>query len=82
VRLLNHTAHRGEHQGSKKTPPRRARRSGLPMPRRRTLATGILPSARSMLPALRHPWLRWSATPAPGARATPRCPRVVKAEGR
>jgi len=21
VRLLNHTAHRGEHQGSKKTPP-------------------------------------------------------------
>jgi len=23
VRLLNHTAHRGEHQGSKKSPPRR-----------------------------------------------------------
>jgi len=26
-----------------------------------------------MLTALRHPWLRWSATPAPGARAAPRC---------
>jgi hypothetical protein len=26
--------------------------SGLPTPRRRTLASGILPSARSMLPAL------------------------------
>jgi len=30
-------------------------RSGLPMPRRRTLTAGILPFARSMLPALRHP---------------------------
>jgi len=31
------------------------RRSGLPVPRRRTLAPGILPCARSMLTALRHP---------------------------
>ena len=29
-------------------------------------------SAHSMLPALRHPCLRWSARPAPGARATAR----------
>jgi len=34
---------------------RRGRGSVLPMSRRRTLATGILPSARSMLTALRHP---------------------------
>jgi len=29
--------------------------SGLPTPRRRTFATGILPFAHSMLTALRHP---------------------------
>jgi len=32
-----------------------ARRSGLPVPRRRTLAAVILTFARSMLAALRHP---------------------------
>jgi len=51
------------------------------MPRRRTLATGILPSALSMLPSLRRAPIRRrrigrgfarSATPAPGARAAPR----------
>ena len=40
-------------------------RSGLPQPCRRTLATGILPFARSMLPALSASCLRWSATPTP-----------------
>ena len=39
-----------------------------PIPRRRTFAAPILGSTHSMLTALRHPWLRWSATPAPGAR--------------
>jgi len=34
---------------------------------------GLQPFALSRLPALRHPWLRWSATPAPRARAAPRC---------
>ena len=29
------------------------------------------PSAHSKLAALRHPWLRWPPTPAPGARAAP-----------
>jgi len=37
---------------------------GLPVPRRRTFTPPILGSALSMLTALRHPWLRWSATPA------------------
>ena len=46
--------------------------SGLPTPHRRTFAAPILGSALSGLPALRHPWLRWSATPAPGAWAAPR----------
>ncbi|MFM8735136.1 MAG: hypothetical protein ACKOC8_08085, partial [Pirellulales bacterium] len=36
------------------------------MPRRRTFAAGIMPAAHSMLTALRHPCLRWSATPATG----------------
>jgi len=31
------------------------RGSGLPVPSRRTLAAGILPSARSEEPSLRHP---------------------------
>ena len=41
-------------------------RRGAAHARRRTLAAGILPCARSMLTSLRHPWLRLSATPAPG----------------
>jgi len=35
--------------------------SGLPMPRRRTFASPILGFAHSMLPSLRHPWLRSAA---------------------
>ena len=42
------------------------------MPRRRTLATGILPYALSMLPSLRHRGFARPATPAPGAQAAPR----------
>jgi hypothetical protein len=45
--------------------------SGLPMPHRRTFATAILAFAHSVLTALRHPCLRLSATPAPGAWAAP-----------
>jgi len=45
--------------------------SGLPVPRRRTFAPGILPFAHSMLPALRHPGSARPATPALGARAAP-----------
>jgi len=48
------------------------RRSGLPVPRRRTLAAGILPFARSVHSPLRHPGSRRMQTPAPGARAAPR----------
>ena len=44
----------------------------MPTPRRRTFAAPILGSALSMLPALRHPCLRWSATPAPRAWPSPR----------
>jgi len=40
--------------------------SGLPTPRRRTLATNILFFARSDLPALRHPACAGQLTPAPG----------------
>jgi hypothetical protein len=47
------------------------RGSGLPAPRRRTFAAAILAFAHSMLTTLRRPWLRLSATPAPGVRATP-----------
>jgi hypothetical protein len=46
--------------------PRTFTRLGAAHARRRTLAAGILPFARSMLTSLRHPWLRSSATPAPG----------------
>ena len=52
--------------------PGRARRDGPPMPRRRTFAPGILPSALSMLPSLRHRSCARPATPAPGAPAAPR----------
>jgi hypothetical protein len=45
--------------------------SGLPIPRRRTFASAILASAHSDLAALRHPCLRWPATPARGAWAAP-----------
>ena len=45
------------------------RGSGLPVPCRRTLAAALQAFARSKLPALRHPWLRWPATPALRARA-------------
>ena len=44
---------------------------GLPVPRRRTFTAPILGSVHSMLPALRHPWLRWSATPALRATGNP-----------
>ncbi|MEI6240156.1 MAG: SCO family protein [Planctomycetia bacterium] len=47
------------------------RGSALPTPRRRTFAAPILGFAHSDLPALRHPWLRWSDTPAPEAWAAP-----------
>ena len=46
--------------------------------RRRTLAMGILPCARSMLLSLRHPGFARPATPAPGARAAPRSPDVAQ----
>jgi len=42
---------------------------------RRTFASAFQASALSRLTALRHPWLRWSATPAPGAWAAPHLPR-------
>jgi len=45
--------------------------------RRRTLAAPILGFARSMLTSLRHPWLRLSATPAPGHGQ----PRARRAQG-
>jgi hypothetical protein len=45
--------------------------SGLPVPRRRTFTPALRASAHSELTALRHPWLRLSATPALGARAAP-----------
>jgi len=45
--------------------------SGLPMPRHRTFASAFQASALSVLPALRHPCLRWSATPALAASAAP-----------
>ena len=41
---------------------------GLPISRRRTFASALQATAHSDLPALRHPWLRWSNTPAPGTR--------------
>ena len=44
---------------------------GAAHPRRRTLAAGILPCARSVFPPLRHPDSRRKQTPAPGARAAP-----------
>jgi len=47
---------------------------GLPMPCRRTFAAAILAFALCMLAALRHPWLRWPASPAPLARAAPDLP--------
>jgi hypothetical protein len=50
------------------------------MPRRRTFAAAFLASALSMLPVLRHPWLRWPATPALRALASP--PRIINQEGR
>jgi hypothetical protein len=45
------------------------RGSGLPVPCPRTLVAALQTFARSKLPALRHPWLRWPATPALRARA-------------
>jgi hypothetical protein len=42
-----------------------------PVPSRRTLTSAILASVRSDLPALRHPWLRWSDTPARWHGANP-----------
>ena len=46
--------------------PRACIRLGTAHARRRTLATALQAFARSMLTSLRHPWLRLSATPAPG----------------
>jgi len=46
--------------------------SGLPTPHRRTFASAVLASARSMTTSLRHPWLRLSSTPAHGAWAAPK----------
>ncbi len=40
----------------------------LPMSRRRTFASALQAPAHSDLPALRHPWLRSSHTPASGTR--------------
>ena len=64
------------------------RRSGLPMPHRRTFTTGILPFVHSMLLSLRRAPIRRRrigrgfarpATPAPGARAAPRfCPSCLQ----
>ena len=51
--------------------PRRLGAANAPSP---DVRSALLGSAHSMLPALRHPCLRWSATPALGARAAPRCP--------
>jgi len=64
------------------------------MSHRRTFAAGLQPFAHSELSALRRApirrrrigrCLRWPATPAPGARATPRStsawrPRCIEAE--
>ena len=62
--------------------PRRVwRGSVLPVPRRRTFAAGILPSALSMPAALRHPWLRLPTTPAPG-HGQPLTDREQEKEGR
>jgi hypothetical protein len=44
-----------------------ARVAGVPMPRRRTFVAALQASTHSKLAALRHPWLRWPATPSPGA---------------
>jgi len=49
------------------------RRSGLPVPLRRTFASGILPSAHCMSAALRHPGSACSHSPAPG-HGQPRAP--------
>jgi hypothetical protein len=48
---------------------------GLPISHRRTFAFALQAPAHSDLPALRHPWLRWSATPAPGTRGAQSLPR-------
>jgi hypothetical protein len=45
--------------------------SGLPMPRRRTFASGILPFAHSMAAALSASCLRLPPTPALGTWAAP-----------
>ncbi len=52
-------------------------REGLAVPTRRTLASGILPSARSMAAALPASCLRLPPTPAPGYSQ----PLFVNAEG-
>jgi hypothetical protein len=44
-----------------------ARVAGVSMPRRRTFVAALQASTHSKLAALRHPWLRWPATPSPGA---------------
>jgi hypothetical protein len=53
---------------------------GEPVPSRRTLSTGILPSARSMLARSRHPCLHSPATPARSARAHPSRIRIPRAD--
>jgi len=51
---------------------RLVRRSGLPMPRRRTFAAGILPCAHSMSAALPHPACAGRQRRLPGHGAAPR----------
>jgi len=48
--------------------------AGIPAPRRRTFTAALHAFAHSELTALRHPCLRWSATPTPGVRGSRRLP--------
>ena len=54
-----------------------ARREGLPVPLRRTFTAGILPSAHSMLPALRHPVCACQQLRLPG-HGQPLAPQVAQ----
>ena len=48
------------------------------MPHRWSFVSAFQASTISRLPALRHPWLRWSATPAPGAWTIPPSPLLPR----
>ena len=55
---------------------------GLPIPHRRTFAAALQGlSLTRKSAALRHPWLRWPPTPAPGARAAPPRTSIRKGDG-